>query len=122
AQQRDVHALAWHPGGALLAAGGIDSSVVLWDVPARREVRRWTAHPYGVRALAFGPEGEWIASAGWNEPPTVRDMAAGERLLSLKFPFSPDGRWLACGTEGGSVLAFDLETLRQELAKVRLGW
>lgn len=62
-----VRALAFHPSGKVLAAGGADDVVRLWDT---RDPRRPAALPLGVRehqsavqAIAFSRDGRLMASA-----------------------------------------------------------
>lgn len=53
-------AVAFGPDGLLLAEGGQDGSVRLWDAECRREVRTYTADGV-VRTLAFSPDGHVLA-------------------------------------------------------------
>jgi hypothetical protein len=55
-----VHALAFGPGDALLASGGSDGTVRLWDVATAREVGRIHGDGSAVLAVAFSPDGRWI--------------------------------------------------------------
>jgi len=56
-------AIAWQPGGTLIASSGQDGEVVLWDSVAGAAVKRlrpgtaWTEH------LAFSPDGKLLATA-----------------------------------------------------------
>jgi WD40 repeat protein len=78
-----VLSLAITPNGQILASGGQDQTVRLWEVPNGRELARWQAHAGGVTALAFDPHGETLASAGadgtlrlWNIPFIRSELAA----------------------------------------------
>jgi len=91
-----VTAIAFSPDGRLLAAGGRDNTVRLWEVSTGRLVRVMPALS-GYRALAFSPDGAAVAS-----PRGVWEVATGKlRTLTTltnlgeAIAFSPDGRWLA---------------------------
>jgi WD40 repeat protein len=55
-------ALAFAPGGRLLAVGG-QRGVSLWDVAAGRRLRQWVGHRGPVQRLAFTAGGSHLVSA-----------------------------------------------------------
>ncbi|MDA1191177.1 MAG: WD40 repeat domain-containing protein [Candidatus Poribacteria bacterium] len=59
-----VHALAFHPNGALLASGGEDRTIRLWHIPTQTLVATVTGHDSPVRYLAFSPDGSRLLSGG----------------------------------------------------------
>ena len=56
--------LAVSPDGKLLATGGVDRTIHLWEILTGRELARWEAHDSGVTALAFRPDGKTLVSGG----------------------------------------------------------
>jgi WD40 repeat protein len=105
-----VQALAFHPGGRLLAAGGIDwlatggsdGAACLWDLVDRCEVATF---PGGTTCLAVHPSGRRLATASLAHSICLWDLHAQELVTELTGPqdtinavaYSADGRWLACG-------------------------
>lgn len=58
-----VRALAFSPDGSLLASGGYDRSLRLWDVATGDELARIDGDGW-VTALKFTPDGEFLLSVG----------------------------------------------------------
>ena len=59
-----VNALAVAPDGSLIASGGIDHTVRLWDPETGAQRHLLTKHIEEIEALAFSPNGRMLASAG----------------------------------------------------------
>jgi WD40 repeat protein len=117
-------ALAFSPdGGRLLAAGGRDGAVRLWEAATGQEVRCFPGHTAAVNGLAFTAAGKQLvsfsAAAGevkaWDATadPAARTFPAGSQA-----GFSPDGRRLVGAAADGSVTLFDVDT-GQSLPLVR---
>ena len=98
----EVLALAFAPGGKLLASGGRDGSVRLWDAATGKETRRPLAAGDQVHTVAFSPGGSVLAAgtaAGiiyfWDSTTgsVLRQVQPGGTVHALAF--SPDGKILA---------------------------
>ncbi len=79
-------AFALSPTGALVAVGGEDRMIHLWDAASGRELARWQGHDGGVTALLFSRDGQTLYSGGqegilklWNLP-FIRDELRALKL------------------------------------------
>src|SRR5262249_60484020 len=70
----DVTALAFAPGGKMLAAAGWGdpSKVLLWDVARRKGVAELTEEKLGVSSLGFTADGQKLTS-GLHDRVSLRD-------------------------------------------------
>jgi WD40 repeat protein len=101
-----VYRGVWGPDGRLLATGGYDDLVRIWDVEAGREVRSLRGHEDHIVSVAFSPDGKQIASGGYDRSIRVWDVATGRLDRTLRghvgavwcVAFSPDGTHLASGS------------------------
>jgi WD40 repeat protein len=113
-----VSALAAGAGG-LIAGGGEDGTVRLWDLKTGRCAHTITAHTEGVSALAFSADGRNVFSAGRDQVIRVWDTASGRAVDALEghtggvlaLAASPDGRYLVSGGGDQTVRLWDTASL-----------
>ena len=104
-----VRALAYSPRGDVLAAGGFDGRVELWDGGSWR----WfiTQHPRPVLSVAFFPGGDRLATVAgdgrvrfWTlAGAPLGELAAGEPRIVTTAAVSPRGAVLASAERSGEV-------------------
>jgi WD40 repeat protein len=114
---RDVLSLRFSPDGKQLAAGTW-FKVLFWDITAGQQTVRDTEHFGAIISIDYTPDGKGLVSLGRISDSQLRltDVATGQ-VLSRMTPLplcgwmvrvSPDGRYIAAGSESGDVDVFDL--------------
>lgn len=61
---RDVLAMAFSADGSLLASGGMDNEVRVWDVRSRTPLAVFRGHTGWVQCVAFTSDGRYVLSGG----------------------------------------------------------
>jgi WD40 repeat protein len=116
-----VWSSGWSRDGERLLLGTEDTGLVVVD-PTTWRVERRVYLDGGVQTIAQSPDGRILALANEDQPQVwLLDAASLEPVRTLELPasafafdlsFSPDGRWLAAGADGGSLSVFDSATWR----------
>jgi WD40 repeat protein len=103
----NIRALAFHPDGTLLASGGWDKTVRIWELPSGRLLHTLTGHEEIVSCLAFSQQGHYLASGSGDKTIRLWDAQKGTAIRTLEgqdsevrgVTFSPGGRLLSCGSD-----------------------
>ncbi len=89
---------AWHPNGQLLAAGGDDQLIRIWDVQSGKVIQKLEGHKNLGINCAFDRTGNHLLSNDWSGLLRLWELSSGKQLLSLRtlnynfLRIGPDGR------------------------------
>lgn len=105
------------PDGRLLATG-IEDEVCLWDVEDIRPLLTCRGHTGWVQALAFSPNGQWLASGSHDQTIRLWNGSTGQCVKTLRghggplqsLAFSPDGCCLTSGSHDQTIRLWDAES------------
>jgi WD40 repeat protein/serine/threonine protein kinase len=127
----NVQGVAFHPDGLRLAcavavwdaaAKAYGGEVKVWDVAKRREVLTLPRHAGAASAVAFSPDGRWLADASWDGKARVWNAVTGRKVLTLAghshrvlaVAFSPNGQRLATASADQTVKVWNAATGKVE--------
>lgn len=118
--QDAVTALAYAPGGRLIASASADQTVRFWDVQRRAELRAVRLPGHVSSALAFTVDGRWVASAGRDRTVRVLEVASGQEFRRLETSaYTTSVAWvggttlISGGSRNNGLLLWDFESGRQ---------
>ncbi len=109
----DIMSAAYSPDGATLATGSSDGTVREWNSETGELIQRLVLHNFGVPCVRYSPDGRNLAAACsgtvtlWQppDPKPKKVLHCYHGVYSVAF--SPDGEFLAAGTDDGLVAIWD---------------
>jgi WD40 repeat protein len=109
--------LAFSPDDHLLALGGSNGQIFLWDLTTEQLEPQLIVKSNYIESLAFSPDSTILVSGGWyseiilwdiNSGKAIGDPLIGHTGAVRSLAFSPDGQHLISFDSDNSVLVWDL--------------
>jgi WD40 repeat protein len=117
-----VHSLSISPDGKLLASGGADQTIRLWDIETGKESKRVSEHTGAVWSVSFSHDGNFLASGSadgtvklWAMPQTtLLKTLSGHADIVFTVAFSHDDQWLLSGSGDRTIKFWDIENGKEK--------
>jgi serine/threonine protein kinase len=117
-----ITSISFSNNGKWLASAGPDRIIRVWDAAASGGVRptaELQAHTAPIRLVRFTPRNDLLVSVGDGGQVYLWDAAAKsvvrewmiDKAMAYSVALSPDGRWLATGSNDGRVFVYDLDLM-----------
>lgn len=111
-----IHSVSFSPDGQMLASGGSDNTIRLWDVVTGVQKQTLIGHASRVYCISFSPDSATLVSGSTDGTIRLWDTNTGQhkRMLSghtdvvTSVAFSPDRQTLASGSWDCSVLLWNI--------------
>ena len=112
--------LAGSPQGDMIATGGDDQMIRVWDSQTQYCLKTFQGHDSQVWAIAFSPDGTTLASGSDDQTLKLWEVETGRCIRTFQgynnwiwsAAFSPDGTELVSASEDGRVRLWDAKSGR----------
>jgi WD40 repeat protein len=116
----EVHTVRYSPNGNLMATGGEDGTIRVWDPKTGELDKALVGHDGPVQDLSWSPDSQQLASGADDDTVRFWDVPSGNETQKTKVDnpskqplfvsFSPDGNTLAYGGAEGVIHLWDVES------------
>lgn len=105
----EVTSLAFSGDGTRVATGSKDKSIAIWETRTGKRLQTFNSHSDKIWCLSFSPDRQRLISGEEDNLVIIRNIETGNTLMRLEafrgshpgisaVACSPDGKWIACGS------------------------
>ncbi|KAL2012056.1 hypothetical protein VTN00DRAFT_4774 [Thermoascus crustaceus] len=118
---RGVSQVKFSPDGSMIASGGADCAVKVWDTLTGKLIHTFEGHLAGISTVAWSPDGETIASGSDDKSIRLWNVLTGKahpipfighHNYVYAIAFSPKGNMLVSGSYDEAVFLWDVRSAR----------
>lgn len=99
-----VNSVAFDPQSGMLASGGDDRKVKLWEARSGKLLRTLEGHTNVIWSVAFDPRGETLASGGYDDSVKLWKARSGKLVRTIKDDDAGTVYSVAFDPQGGTVV------------------
>ena len=127
----EVYTLAFSPDGQILASGGQDKTIRLWNPQTGKNLTVLSGHANGIAFLDFSIDGLTLASISWKDGELrVWNVKTGQSESTFvdmppdAYPiaFSPDVQTVAIREKNGTIQLWDTKTAEYKTTLTGHAW
>ncbi|KAF9889276.1 hypothetical protein FE257_007589 [Aspergillus nanangensis] len=124
---RGVSAVRFSPDASMIASGGADGAVKIWDTLSGKLIQTFEGHLAGISTISWSPDGATIASGSddktirlWNVQTGLTSISiqgkahpipfVGHHNYVYQIAFSPKGNMLVSGSYDEAVFLWDVRS------------
>jgi len=119
-----ANAVAWSSDGKLIASGGSDDTLRLWNAATGKQLASMKCDGRQVWSVAMSPDNRLVVAGCDNGSVRIWNVQSHEPVVTIKasehevwsVTFSPDSRHVASGTKDGKVQVWDAATGKEKLS------
>jgi COMPASS component SWD3 len=106
-----VLSVSLSPNLKILAAGGFNRKIGLWDLNTGKEFLTLTGHIDGVSCLTFSSDGQTLISGSWDKTIKIWQLDTGKEVCTLNehldkvtsVAIAPDGKTIISGSADNTI-------------------
>lgn len=114
---RAVNSISLSPNGKHLLSGSADGTVKVWDLDCGKPVTTLAVHDGTVNSACYNHNGTCILTASSDGTIKITNVGSAQTVLCMNnrlkascAVYSPCGKYIACGSEDGSISLWDAES------------
>jgi WD40 repeat protein len=119
AHPRGVYGVSFSPDGTMIASGGVDKRIIIWNQAGKRLFSPTEEHNKPIWSVRFSPDSQFIASASvdhtikiWSKKGKLIQTLKGHKGNVYDVSFSKNSEKIYSSSQDGSIIIWDVKTGR----------